>query len=271
MKKQQQWIVIMFGISLISFLGYWGMEKISSGSTQTLKVAQPMLAIVIDDFGGADTHGVAQFMELKQPITVAVMPNLVNSKEHSEEAHKRGHEVILHQPMEPLHGKDSWLGPGAIKSDMSYEEIKKVFLDNLATVPHAEGFNNHTGSKITSNKDKVAPMLEVAKDKGLFVLDSRTSDKSQVIKVAKSMQVPWVKRDVFLDEVKSKAVITRNLKKACAIAKKQGYAISIGHVGPGGNVTAEAVKEALPLIEKEGVKLVPLSQVVKLKSNREKV
>ena len=95
MKKQQQWIVIMFGISLISFLGYWGMEKISSGSTQTLKVAQPMLAIVIDDFGGADTHGVAQFMELKQPITVAVMPKLVNSKAQQEEANTIDHAVIL--------------------------------------------------------------------------------------------------------------------------------------------------------------------------------
>lgn len=48
----------------------------------------------------------------------------------------------------------------------------------LKTVPHAGGFNNHTGSKITSSKEKVTPMLEIAKSKKLYVLDSRTSKYS---------------------------------------------------------------------------------------------
>ena len=271
MKKHQQWLIVVFFILLVYLLGYRGIDNFILNPTYTLTAAEPVLAIVIDDFGGADTHGVAEFIELKQTVTVAVMPNLVNSKEHSEQAHKRGHEVILHQPMEPLRGKASWLGPGAIKSDMSYEEIKETFAANLETVPYAEGFNNHTGSKITSNKDKVAPMLEVARSKSLFVLDSGTSNKSQVISVAKAMNVPWVKRDIFLDDVKSRAHITKQLRKACKIAKKKGYAVAIGHVGQGGKLTAEAVKAAIPMLEEEGVRLVPLSQVVKLVSGREKV
>ncbi|WP_238472957.1 divergent polysaccharide deacetylase family protein [Desulforamulus profundi] len=199
------------------------------------------------------------------------MPNLVHSVEQSKEAYKRGHEVILHQPMEPLRGKAYWLGPGAIKSSMSQEEIKKTFTENLKTVPHARGFNNHTGSKITSSKEKVTPMLEIAKSKGLYVLDSRTSQHSQIIPVARSMQVPWIKRDIFLDNIKSKGHIKKQIMKACEVAKKQGYAVAIGHVGQGGRVTASAVKEAIPLIEKEGVKLVPLSEIVKLKNGNGKV
>lgn len=202
-------------------------------------------------------------LALDRPITAAVMPNLINSTAHAEEAHRLGHEVILHQPMEPMHGKASWLGPGAIFASMSTQEIQDTFRKNLDSIPHACGFNNHTGSKITSSKGKVTPILIVAKSKGIFVLDSGTSSKSQVIPVSKSMHIPWAKRDVFLDDVKSSQHITKQIRKACELAKKQGYAVAIGHVGHGGNVTAKAIKESIPYIEEQGIKLVPLSEVVK--------
>ena len=257
-------------ISVMMILGYltWGNAVFTTNPVNT---GQPVLAIVIDDFGGADEHGVKQFLELETPITVAVMPNLVNSTIHAETAHQKGHEVILHQPMEPLRGKASWLGPGAILSNMSEAEITETFTKNLATVPYAQGFNNHTGSKITSDKEKVRPMLVVAKTKELYVLDSATSYKSQVIPAAKSLHLPWVKRDVFLDDVKSNSHIQKQIRKACKVAKMKGYAIAIGHVGQGGNVTAQAVKDALPYIEQEGIKLVPLSEIVRLNNGSGKV
>lgn len=242
-----------------------------SASGEVLRKNPPVLAIVIDDFGGADKHGVAEFMSMNIPITMAVMPNLIHSVEQSEEAHQKGHEVILHQPMEPVKGKKSWLGPGAITYTMNTEEIKTTFAKNLESVPHASGFNNHTGSKLTSNREKVTPMLEVAKKKGLYVLDSRTSQDSQVIPAAKAMQLPWVKRDIFLDDVKSVVHIKKQMKKACRIAKKQGYVVVIGHVGQGGKITAQAVKDALPLIEQEGIKIVPLSEIVRLNNEKGKV
>lgn len=270
MKSNQKIICILLAGLLVG-LGYGNRENIGLMSRETLKTSQPVLAIVIDDFGGADTHGVAEFMALDKPVTMAVMPSLSHSAEQSEEAYKGGHEVIMHQPMEPVRGKASWLGPGAIRSNMCSQEIKTTFLRNLETVPHAKGFNNHTGSKITSNKEKITPILEVAKEKGIFVLDSRTSQDSQVIPVAKALNMPWVKRDVFLDEVKNKGHIKKQIKKACEVAQKQGYAVAIGHVGLGGKVTAQAVKEAIPVIEKEGIKLVPLSEIVKLSSGHEKI
>lgn len=268
---RNKWFIYVILIGLIVGVAYFTLDRYIWRSRETLKISQPVLAIVIDDFGGADTHGVAELMEMNKPITVAVMPNLINSKKQSEAAYKKGFEVILHQPMEPISGKASWLGPGAILSDMSTDEIKQTFMKNLATVSHAKGFNNHTGSKITGSKEKITPILEVAKEKGLFVLDSRTTTNSQVVTVAMGMHVPWVKRDVFLDDVKTDYYINKQIQKACAVAKKQGYAVAIGHVGHGGKVTSTAIKGAIPYIEEEGIKLVPLSEIVKLNSNKEKI
>lgn len=265
--RHRKLIIYIILIGLLVTIGYVGLTRYVWAPRETINYNQPVLAIVIDDFGGADIHGVEELLSLDRPITAAVMPNLVHSIDHSLLAHQNGHEVIMHQPMQPVKGKLSWLGPGAIMSDMDPEQIRETFIKNLETVPHAKGFNNHTGSKVTSQEEKIKPLLEVCKEKGLFVLDSRTSMDSVVIPVAKSMSIPWAKRDIFLDDIKSDRHINRQIQKACKVAQKQGYAIAIGHVGQGGKVTARSIKAAIPIIEKQGIRLVPVSEIIKI-SNR---
>ena len=49
--------------------------------------------------------GTNQMLSLPIPLTVAVMPFLPSTKEDAIVAHKKGHEVIIHMPMEPIKGK----------------------------------------------------------------------------------------------------------------------------------------------------------------------
>lgn len=67
------------------------------------------VAIVIDDFGN-NMKGTNQMLSLPIPLTVAVMPFLPSTKEDAIAAHKKGHEVIIHMPMEPIKGKKNGLG-----------------------------------------------------------------------------------------------------------------------------------------------------------------
>ena len=67
------------------------------------------VAIVIDDFGN-NMKGTNQMLSLPIPLTVAVMPFLPSTKEDAIVAHKKGHEVIIHMPMEPIKGKKNGLG-----------------------------------------------------------------------------------------------------------------------------------------------------------------
>ena len=66
------------------------------------------LAIVIDDFGN-NMKGTEEMLNLPVPITVAIMPFLSTSKEDAIRAHKKGHEVIVHLPLEPKKGKKAGL------------------------------------------------------------------------------------------------------------------------------------------------------------------
>ena len=56
--------------------------------------------------------------------------------------------------------------------------------------------------------------------------------------------------------------ISSQLKKLGNIALQRGYAIGIGHVGPeGGTITAKAIAEMYPILEKEGICFIYASQI----------
>ena len=99
-------------------------------------------------------------------------------------ANQYGHEVIVHLPMEPKKGKKSWLGPGAIMTDLSDNEIRKRVEDAVKDVQHAVGMNHHMGSK--ARKDERV-------ENGFFYLDSKTTGKSVVGKLVNELDVPFLR------------------------------------------------------------------------------
>ena len=73
---------------------------------------QPCIALIIDDIGVAYCYA-RPFLELGIPITFAVLPRLQKTHSLALEIHNQGHEIMLHQPMEPFQS-DIDPGPGAL-------------------------------------------------------------------------------------------------------------------------------------------------------------
>ncbi|HZG85045.1 divergent polysaccharide deacetylase family protein [Paenibacillus sp.] len=218
------------------------------------------IAVVIDDFGSA-MKGTEEILSLPIPITAAVMPFLPTTRRDAEEAHRRGHEVIVHLPMEPIRGKRSWLGPGAITTDLSDEEIRKRVNAAIDDVPHARGVNNHMGSKATADPRVMRIVMDVCRERGLYFLDSRTSPRSQAAAEAERVGVPLVDNDLFLDEVYSASHVHKQLRKLALSIDRQPDIIVIGHVGPPGLITAAALRSAIPNL-REDADFVRLSEML---------
>ncbi|WP_245809777.1 divergent polysaccharide deacetylase family protein [Cohnella massiliensis] len=217
------------------------------------------VAIVIDDFGNR-MKGTEQMLELPVRLTVAVMPFLPTTRRDAEEAHAKGHDVIVHMPMEPVRGNPKWLGPNAILTSLSDGEIRERVEKAIADVPHAVGMNNHMGSRATADERVMRIVLQVCKEKGLFFLDSRTSHRSVVSKVAAELGVPTIRNDVFLDDVYSARHVARQLDVVLEKLEKDEKCVVIGHVGPPGLITSDALKSAIPQLQKK-VMFVTLSQL----------
>ncbi|MBQ2752705.1 MAG: divergent polysaccharide deacetylase family protein, partial [Firmicutes bacterium] len=78
--------------------------------------------------------------------------------------------------------------------------------------------------------------------------------------------VTVLKRDVFLDSTDDIEKIKNNILKAGEVALNNKTAIAIGHVGPeGGEVTAKALKQTAPELEKMGVRLVTVTELKKIR------
>ena len=232
---------------------------------------QPMLAIVIDDFGGYEEAGINTMLALPAEITCAVMPNNENSLKHALLAHENNKEVILHMPMEAsVNLPQNWYGPNYIKNNDNKETVYKKLNSAFDSIKFAKGFNIHIGSGVCQHKDVVSHIYDYAKENNKFFLDSRTHEKTICEQVAQEKNVIYLGRDEFLEPkgINSYQTVKQHLGIATNLAKEKGYAIAIGHVGNhGGENTAKAISDSLEEIKNSGVKIVFLSKIYQSKVN----
>ena len=225
----------------------------------------PMLAIVIDDFGGYDRSGVKSMLSVEAPLTCAIMPNLDYSTEDMENVLKAGKEVILHMPMQShVNLPESWYGPVYIYNNDTPKEAVTKLEDCLKSIPYAKGFNIHIGSGVSQNSTLMKAIMDYAKENNLFFLDSRTHMGTICESVATKEGFIYLGRDEFLepDHNKSYDNVKKHLLIGRDLALEKGYAIVIGHVGAhGGENTAKAIKDSLKEIKDSGVEIVPLSKI----------
>ena len=224
----------------------------------SVSLAKTPLMIVIDDFGNG-LKGTDAMLNLEIPLNIAVMPFLPSSKRDAEIAYEKGHEVIIHMPLEPKSGKRSWLGPKPITVDLSDEEIRQRVLEAIESVPHAKGMNNHTGSKATENERVMRVILEVCKEKGLYYVDSKTSHKSIVGKIAQELQLPYLENQMFFDHQQNRTYINKQAEKVLKDLSNKNIIISIGHVGVSGDIMVDVIKNYYPLWQENG-KIMTISQ-----------
>jgi len=218
---------------------------------------RPRLALIIDDIGASLSHA-KPFMDLHVPMTFAILPRLAASEESASLIHKEGHEIMLHQPMEP---RDRGLspGPGALYVGDEPTKISHTVEKNISSVPFATGMNNHMGSRFTASLKEMFETLQVVKDRGLFFVDSLTTGDSKGYKAAKTLHLPATSRDVFLDNRVEESSILRQLHQLKGIASRHGHAVGIGHPFA---ETSRAIRQFLKGIKETEFELVHMSDVL---------
>ncbi|MBW2603529.1 MAG: divergent polysaccharide deacetylase family protein [Deltaproteobacteria bacterium] len=192
-----------------------------------LSALAPRIAFIIDDIGNSISRAQA-FLDLKMPMTFSILPKLQYSDILAEQIYEQGHEIMLHQPMEPYcHEFDP--GPGALYISYGDTEIEEIMEENLSQIPQATGVNNHMGSRFTSCPSKVVEALKIIKQKDLFFVDSLTSSHSQAYKMARRLNMRTAPRNVFLDTSPDIRAVRRQLWHLKQYALSHGAAIGIGH------------------------------------------
>lgn len=244
-------LAVLTGFHLLGFPPFVRAMGYAAGTSA------PRVALIIDDMGYSRAR-LERFLALELPMTFAILPCLSHSAHCARRAAANGHEVLLHQPMEPIQSRFD-PGPGALFVGDGPERIRRILEANLDDLPEAVGVNNHMGSRFTSRQPEIHRALEVIGERGLFFVDSLTSCRSQAFQTACSLRIPSTRRSVFLDNTPQVPAIMDQLHRLTVLARQNGTAIGIGHPHL---ETAEAIARFAPSWRAKGVVLVPSSRMV---------
>lgn len=215
------------------------------------------IAIVIDDWG-YNSNNLYILDEIKYPLTASILPNLKFSRHVAEALQKKGIQIILHLPMEPV--EKFRLEKNTIMTSFDEITIRNIINQDLANIVYAKGVSNHMGSSATSDLKTMEIIFKELKARNLYFLDSLVSSKSVCFSLARKMGLGFAKRDVFLDNTEDPNYIRGQITKLKLRSRLRGWAIGIGH---NRKVTLELLKEVMPEMEKEGYRFVFLSELVR--------
>jgi polysaccharide deacetylase 2 family uncharacterized protein YibQ len=186
------------------------------------------LVIIIDD-----VHTKVQINAIKA-LNMKVTPSIFPPYKLAPDSHllARGlKHYMVHLPMESSN----------IKFNTQYKTLKTSFtkkrilsrVKEIRTLfPTAKYINNHTGSVFTADYGAMSTLYKALRQEGFVFIDSMTTGSSKVKKIAHGFGDAYVARDTFIDNVHNVSAIHKQLHQAVKLAKKNGYAVVIGHPHP---------------------------------------
>ncbi|ENV8235194.1 divergent polysaccharide deacetylase family protein [Campylobacter jejuni] len=212
---------------------------------------KPKLAIIIDDMANASQVRGLKALNLK--LNPSFFPPDKNHSETPKLALKFDFYMV-HLPLAAINYNKpelDTLSPNDSKKRIfkKIKQIKKDFKD-------LRYINNHTGSLFTSNEEAMRKLYEALKNQNIFFVDSKTIGNSKANKIAKELSMPYIQRDVFLDNEDDVNYVKKQLESAVKLAQKKGFVIAIGH--PRKN-TFKALDQSKDLLK--SVELVYLSEI----------
>ncbi len=202
---------------------------------------KPKLAIVIDDV--TTKSQLNKIKKIGYRVTPSFMPPTPGHP-NSANISKDLDFYMIHFPLEASTFRAE--EKNTLHITDSYERIEKRVSEIRQWYPNAKYTNNHTGSKFTSNTQAMDRLFKALVKYDFVFMDSRTSGKTVGKQMAKKYNMPYIVRNVFLDNEQDFAYIQNQLKKAIRIAKKNGQAIAICHPH---SITLKVLRESKHLLK----------------------
>ena len=219
------------------------------------------IAVIIDDIG-RDLRIVEELAGIPVPIAFAVLPRAPHATEAARLLHAAGKEILLHLPMEPHSYPAESPGAGALMLGMDAAEIRERIHEDLTAVPFASGVNNHMGSRFMEDGARLAMVMEELRKRGLFFVDSKTTADSRGMASAGQAGVPFVARDLFIDHAPGYAAALESLTGPFRQGRGNGAPVlMIGHPHA---QTVKAIRDALSVWQKDGVRVIPVSACLRI-------
>jgi len=220
---------------------------------------RPRIAIVVQGIGFSDAATTAAIQKLPGAVSLSFEPYAPDVQRGINAARAAGHEVFLQLPMEPLDYPASDPGPHTLLTSLRPEQNIDRLTWLLSRFTGYAGVITFMGDKFTASTESLTPVLQEARDRGLMLLDAKSSRNSVAAQVAADLNMPRAVNNRFIDTEASRVSIDARLLELERIAQQTGTAVGIGtRPYP---VTIERVAAWAATLDAKGFDLVPVSAI----------
>ena len=220
--------------------------------------ARPRVALLISGLGMSKRATDTAISALPSQVSLAFSPYGHNLQARVDAARKAGHEVLLLVPMEPENYPKNDPGPQTLLTTLPTADNLDRLHWVMSRFAGYVGLVNDMGSRYTASEEAMTPVLEDIKARGLLFMDARSSQYSVAAKLARTLRVPRVLNNRFLDSERTEENIRRQLEDLENVAKTYGAAAGIGGPYP---LTLRLVAEWAATLNERGFDLAPITAV----------
>ena len=135
----------------------------------------------------------------------------------------------------------------------------------LSRFPGYVGVAALRDSRFTTLVDKIKPVLEVIKARGLMYVDSGLNNASEVPRIADEIGVPWAIGNLVIDDVPSRRAIDSRLAEFERIARDRSMAIAIVRAYP---ATIKSLNLWFDSLRPKRLVLAPVSALVEKQNSQ---
>jgi len=220
---------------------------------------RPRIVLVVVDLGLSRIATDSALRRLPSDVTLTFDAQSDALGAWLKRARQDGHETLIALPMEPLDFPRSDPGPGALLTSLpntdNLDRLESFMRRGVGYV----GITTLTGSRFTTDSEKILPVLKEMQDRGLMVLDTHLAEHSVVYDLARKLQVPVAVCAVSVDSDPTPQAIDAALANLEQTARLQGRVIAMATPLP---VTLERIEAWTKGLAARGFVLTPISAVV---------
>lgn len=220
---------------------------------------RPRIAVVVYDLGLQKEAAEAAIQLMPPDITLSFSPYAVKVDDLVKRAHEAGHETLLDLPLDSNAFPYRDPGPlGLISSLSSAENLRRLEV----LLSKAQGYNGLAaidGQRFLSNRQQVDELFRELKKDGLLFVDNGLAGNQVALMNAESLELPYVKANIMIDDRHFRSAIDIRLRKAEDDAQAKGRALVLIPAKP---LAMDRVAAWIKDLSTRGIALAPVSAVV---------
>jgi len=221
--------------------------------------SDPRVAVIVVGLGLSRASSMAAIKKLPPEVSFVFDPYAQKLEDWLLRSRLSGHEVFLGLPLQSDRFPFVDAGPYSLSVDATTEENMAQLTKLLSRFPGYVGVAALGDSRFTTMVDKIKPVLEVIKARGLMYVDSSLNNASVVPRIADEIGVPRAIGNLVIDAVPSRRAIDARLAKLERIARDQTMAIAIVRAYP---ATIERLNLWFDSLRAKRLVLAPVSALV---------